>query len=198
MNLMHNQAFRKDIARALASHSFELTEDGRIYVPGTKAFMGGVFSCDVNGLDSVMSPNLLPDAALIDILAVYFKGGTQRTAFYIAPFSGSGTPQAGLTAADFPGDLTEFTDYSETGRQVWTPPTGALSAASIDNSAAAATFSVNTANSTIAGFAMTTAQAKSATTGLIVAATKLAAPKTGLGTSDKVNTQYAFTATDGS
>lgn len=196
MNLMLNQAFRGDVARALASHNFEPTEDGRLYVPVAKAYLGGVFSHDVNGADSRMDPNLLPDAALIDILAVYFNGGTQRTGFYIAPFNGSSDPSASLTADNFAGTLSEFTDYSENSRQVWTPPTGSLSAASIDNSAAVATFSISAANSSVTGFAMLTAQPKSSTDGLAVAATKLASPRSGLGVTDKLNVQYAFTATD--
>jgi hypothetical protein len=196
MTLMQNQAFRRDVARALASNRFEWDDNSRIYVPGAKAYVGGVFIHDVNGRDTRMDPNLLPTESLVDILKVYFQGGTQRTGFYIAPFSGSADPASSTTAANFASTLTEFTNYSESARQVWTPPSSAISAASIDNSASVATFSINAASQTVTGFGLLTASAKSATTGVCVAATKLTSARTGLGSTDELNTKYTFTAAD--
>lgn len=198
MNLMQHESFRRDVARALAGHDFELAEDGRIYVPNTKAYLGGVFSHDVNGRDANVDPNLLPTAGLIDILTVYFKSGTQRTNFYLAPFSGNVDPAASLNGANFTATQTEFTNYSETARQAWTPPSGALGSAAIDNSAAPGVFTVNADTQTVWGFGLLTTPGKSDTTGLLVACGKFASARAGLMDGDKLTVQYSFTATDAS
>lgn len=195
MNLMQHESFRRDVARALAGHRFELADQGRIYVPATKAYLGGVFTHDVNGVDRRVDPNLLPTAALIDVLTVYFKSGTQRTNFYLAPFSGNVVPAASLTGATFPATQTEFTNYNETARQAWTPPTGALGSAAIDNSAAIGTFTVSADTQTVWGFGLLTTPGKSDTTGLLVACSQFASARSGLMTGDKLNIQYSFTAT---
>lgn len=195
MNLMQHESFRRDVARALAGHRFDLADDGRIYVPAAKAYLGGVFTHDVNGLDRRVDPNLLPAAALIDVLNVYFKSGTQRTNFYLAPFSGSADPTGSLTGANFAATQTEFTNYSETARQAWTPPAGTLASAAIDNSAAPAVLTISADAQTVTGFGMLTTPGKSDGTGLLVACSKFASARTGLNTSDKLNVQYSFTAT---
>ena len=196
MNLMQHESFRRDVARALAGHNFELTDDGRIYVPRAKAYLGGVFTHAVNGADRQVDPNLLPAAALIDVLGVYFKGSTQRTAFYLAPFSGSADPTGSLTGATFPATQTEFTNYSENARQVWTPPAGALASPAIDNSAAPGVFTVSSDAQTVWGFGLLTTAAKGDTNGLLVACSKFTNARTGLMTGDKLSVQYSFTATD--
>lgn len=195
MNLMQHESFRRDVARALAGHRFELAEDGRIYVPAAKAYLGGVFTHDVNGLDRRVDPNKLPSAALIDVLNVYFKSGTQRTAFYLAPFSGSADPADSLTGANFAATQIEFTNYSENARQAWTPPAGALASAAIDNSASPAVLTISADAQTVTGFGMLTTPGKSDGTGLLVACSKFANARSGLLTGDKLNVQYSFTAT---
>lgn len=196
MNLMQLKSFRRDVARAVAGHQFELADKGRIFVPKARAYLGGVFQHDVNGADRRVDPNLLPSEGLIDILKVYFKSGTQRTAFYLAPFSGNVDPTDSLDGATFTETQTEFTNYSESARQAWTPPTGALADASIDNSASPGVFTVNADTQTVWGFGLLTTQAKSDTNGILVACSKFAAARTGLMTGDKLNVQYSFTATD--
>lgn len=195
MNLMQHESFRRDVARALAGHRFELADHGRLYVPAAKAYLGGVFTTDVNGRDVRVDPNLLPSASLIDLLTVYFKSGTQRTAFYLAPFSGSADPTASLTGANFTATQTEFTNYSETARQAWTPPAAALGSPAIDNSASPAVFTISATSQTVWGFGMLTTPGKSDTTGVLVACSKFATARTGLTTGDTLNTQYSFTAT---
>lgn len=195
MNLMQHESFRRDVARALAGHTFEMADEGRIFVPSAKAYLGGVFTHDVNGLDPRVDPNLLPSAALIDVLTAYFKGGTQHANFYLAPFSGNVDPVASLTGATFAATQTEFTDYSETARQAWTPPSGALASAAIDNSASPATLTISAADKTVWGFGLLTTPGKSDGTGLLVACSKFTSARSGLNTGDKLNVQYSFTAT---
>lgn len=192
---MLNPSIRNDLRQALRTHRYERTEDGRLLLPAARAFVGGVFTHTVNGRDSRVTPNDMVHEGLDDILSVYFKQGTQRTAFYIAPFSGNVTPDpATLTAATFASTQTEFIDYSETTRPVWTP--GAVASQGIDNSGSLATFTVNQNSSTIWGFAMLTASPKQATTGLLVCCAKDATARDNLRSGDKLNVEYDLTAQD--
>ncbi|MDN5939335.1 MAG: hypothetical protein L0H83_11830 [Salinisphaera sp.] len=163
-------------------------------MPGAKAFVGGVFTSWLNDGPKRVAPNIVVNQALDSVLDSFFVGTTPPTAFYLAPFSGNVTPAATLTAATFASTLTEFTDYSESTRQVWTP--GAVASQAVDNSASVATFTVSVAGGTVWGFGMLTASAKSATTGLCVAATKDAESRTGLAIGDTLNVNYGFAASD--
>lgn len=191
-----NLQLQRDVARALASHKYDVVGDGRIFVPKADAFIGGVFRHSVNGEDLRIDPNLLPTAGLIDILSVCFKQGAQRTAFYLAPFSGNVAPAATLTGANFTGTQTEFTDYSEASRPAWTPPNGALATAAVDNSASPAVCTISVAGSTVWGFGLITTQPKEDGTGLLMACSKFAAARDNLQVGDKLNVDYSITASD--
>lgn len=186
---------RNDVRRALASHRFERTDDGRLYVPAAQAFIGGVFNHNVNQHNARVTPNDMVNQCLDDVLAVYFKQSAQRTAFYIAPFAGNVTPDpATLTAANFAATQTEFTDYNESARPAWDP--GDVEAQAVDNAANLARFTMSEDNSTIWGFAMLTAAPKSATTGILVCCAKDATARDGLKAGDKLNVEYDLTASD--
>lgn len=186
---------RRQIAKALAGHQYEVTGDAGILLPKHKLVLGGVFTCDVNGGDKVIAPNLVVSQGLTDLLVVYFQQGAQRTAFYLAPFSANVAPATGLNAATFASTQTEFVNYSESGRVPWTPPAVAVTSPSIDNSASVATFTINADAQTVWGFGLLTVQAKSATTGVLVAAAQFSAAKA-VNSTDKLNTTYSFTASD--
>jgi hypothetical protein len=68
-NLIENPALRGDIRRALAGNHFEL-DGARVILPGAKVALGGVFIHTLNHADRRIDPNLLPLAALIDVLNV--------------------------------------------------------------------------------------------------------------------------------
>lgn len=195
MNAMLNANLRRDVAAALARHKYELVGDGRILVPAAKTYIGGVFTSDVNGHGRQVDPNLLVSQGLIDILSVYFKNATQRTAFYIAPFSGNVTPTAALTGANFTATQSEFTNYSQSSRVQWTPPGGAIMSPSLDNSASVATFNVSADNQNVYGFGLITSAPKGDVTGTLVACALLGAARTGLMTGDTLNVTYGFSAT---
>lgn len=192
-NLLGNAALRNDFRRALASHHYEM-DGARVVLPDAKASFGGVFIHTLNGTDRRVDPNLFPTAALIDVLNVYFRGGTQRTAFYLAPFQNNATPVATLTGATFTSTQGEFTAYSEAARGTWTPPTSAPATPSVDNSASPATFTINVAGSTIWGFGLLTTQPKSDTTGVLVACSQFATARSGLNVGDSLSIKYAFSA----
>lgn len=189
-----SRALNLDIGRAIRDHKHERVGDGRIFIPGAKAFLSGVFTHDLNGRDRRVCPNVVVNEGLDEVLETFFTASAAPTAFYLAPFTGNVTPTGALTAANFASTLTEYTDYSEATRVVWTP--GAVASQAIDNSASAATFTVSVAGGTVWGFGMLTAAAKSATTGLCVAATKDTAARTGLAIGDTLNTTYGFSASD--
>lgn len=186
---------RRQIAQALAGHQYEFTDDARLYLPRHKLLLGGVFTVDVNGGDKGIAPNLVVNEGLTDLLKVYFQSGSQATGFYLAPFSGNVAPVATLTAANFTSTQTEFTDYSQSARVAWTPPGTAISSPSIDNTASPATFSVNADSKTVWGFGLLTAQAKSATTGVLVAAAQFSTSKS-VNDGDSLNASYSFTASN--
>lgn len=184
---------RNQFAKALSGNHFELTDTGEILLPTHRLLLGGVFTCDVNGKDRIVAPNLLPTQGLVDILKVYFQGGAQSAALYIAPFSGNVAPTASLTAANFASTQTELTAYSQATRVPWTPPGSAIIAASIDNAASPAQFSINANSQTVWGFGVLSASAKSATTGVLVAAAQFSTAKS-VNSGDSLNTTYTFTA----
>jgi hypothetical protein len=116
----------------------------------------------------------------------------------MAPFSNAVDPNPDLTGATFAATQGEFNNYSESARPTWTPPSSTPSTASIDNSAAPATLTVSTANSTVWGFGLLTSQPKSDGTGLLVACARFSAARNGLQVGDVLNVQYAFSAADAS
>jgi hypothetical protein len=191
-----NKTLQNDIARALRTGRYECTDDGRLLVNAASIFVGGSFISDVNGKDPRLLPNLFTDEGLTDVLKVYFQQGSQPTAFYLAPFSGTGVPDRTLTAANFNTRQTEFTAYDEATRVGWTAPAAAITTPSIGNAAAVATFTNNLDDATVWGFALMTNQVKSATTGKAVSCFKDTTPRDHLRVGDKLNLQYVITATD--
>jgi hypothetical protein len=191
-----NSTLRNDLARALRNNRYERTEDGRIFMPGPKVFVGGSFRSDVNGKDVHLLPNLFTAEGLTYVLGASFQGLSQATAFYLAPFSGDVTPDGTLTASNFTSRQTEFTQYTQATRVAWTPPAPPITTPEIDNSAALATFTNNLANATVWGFAMLTAAPKSATTGTCISCFIEPTPRSNLLVGDELNLQYSITAVD--
>jgi hypothetical protein len=164
-----NDILQKDravLARALANFHYERMGDGRVLFPRQRTIVGGVFTMRVDGGLARMAPNRYVGEGLDDLLNVYFRQSTQRTAFYVALFTGDVTVADSLTAAAFAGTMTEFTGYSESTRVAW--QRGTVAAHGLTNSATPARFTI-TDEATIHGAALLTAQAKSATTGVLCA-----------------------------
>lgn len=190
-----------DAARAIRNHKYELSPHG-IYVPGARAFIGGAFRTAICPAGGAFGPwqidqNRVVKEGLIDILKVYFTGGAQQTAFYLAPYSGNVTPQDSWTAANFAANATEFEGYTSATRVQWTP-TAPTTVASVGNSAniAASTLILNAA-ANLYGIAMIGgANTKSATTGKLVAASPFETPRTNMAIGDKLAVEYVISAAD--
>lgn len=203
MNLLQKTgALAADVARALRTFRYERTEDGRIYMPGARTSIGGVFRhahCPAGGEYGpwAVDPNRVVGEGLNDLLNVYFTGSAAPAAFYLAPFSGNVTPASDWKAATFAAAATEFTGYTATTRLPWSSP--ASTAQSVGNTASLASSTLTFAAGgpyNLYGVALLTASAKSATTGKLVAATRFGSPRTNMAAGDKLALEYVFTAKD--
>ncbi len=190
-----------DLARAIRNHKYELSPKG-IYVAGAGAFVGGAFRtafCPAGGEFGPwqIDPNRVVKEGLIDILKVYFAGGSQKTAFYLAPYSGNVEPQDSWTAANFAANATEFESYTSATRVQWTP-TAPTTTASVGNSANVSTSTLTlSAAGDLYGIAMIAgANAKSATTGTLVAASPFETARTNMASGDKLAIEYVLSAVD--
>jgi len=152
----------------------------------------GHFEVSVNGGPWEIEPNLVVTEGLNYLLSAALAGGTQKTTFYIALFGGNVTPVAGWTGANFAANSTEFTNYDEATRQPWNDD--AVSGGSIGNNTTPATFTIGVGGGTIRGAALVEASAKSATSGILVAAARFAADKV-LAAAEELRVKYVITAT---
>ena len=193
--------FAGEAARSLRNGHFERTPNG-LYFPKAKVAVGGVLrhshiSAQGDVLDVAVDPNLLTDEGLNYILNAALGGQSQVGAFYLAPFSGNVTPAAGWTGANFAANATEFTAYTNSTRLPWT--TVASTAKAIGNSAAiaaaTATFSAGGPYN-LYGIGLTQASAKSATTGVLVAAVRFGTPRLNMAAGDKLAFEYVLAAAD--
>jgi hypothetical protein len=102
-------------------------------------------------------------------------GGAAVSSWYIGLYSGNYTPVITDTAATFPGSATEFTGYTNATRGALTA--GAVSGGAWSNTATPFDFTFNTGGTIYGGF-ISSASAKSATTGTLLSAVKFSASKT--------------------
>ena len=189
-----------EAARAVRNHAFEKTNHG-IFLPKAKVHIGGVLRhthIDAAGNEDVaVDPNLIVNEGLNYILNAALGGQSQVGAFFLAPFSGNVTPAAGWTGANFASNATEFTAYTNSTRLPWT--TVPATAQSIGNSAAlaaaTATFSAGGPYN-LYGVGLLQASAKSATTGVLVAAVRFASPRLNMAAGDKLAFEYVLAASD--
>ncbi len=182
-------AHRRDFARAVANHKYEASPEG-VYFPLQKAFIQGHMESWVNHADLMVSPNIIPTAALNHILSVLVAGGTQINPWYVALFSANVTPQDTLTAANWVAAQTEYVGYSETTRVTYVD--GTIAAGAVSNTASRAEFTIVTP-ATIYGGTLVSAQAKSAVIGEILACSKFSAGRAVI-LADTLQVAYSLSA----
>lgn len=102
-------------------------------------------------------------------LNVVYNQAAQIPTWYIGVFEGNYTPLATDTAATFPSAATECVAYDETTRQAFVEATS--TAGLITNAASKAVFTFNAIKTIYGGF-LASASAKSATTGILMAAAR--------------------------
>ena len=118
--------------------------------------------------------NLMPTAGLNDVLDKYWKGSAYTAAHYVGLLQIAGSPvvAAGDTMSSHAG-WTEFTVISESPNVRQTLTLGSVSAASVDNSASKATFTIGAISpqsQNIDGCFITTNATLGGTTGTLVSA----------------------------
>ena len=183
----------------LRNRKYEVTESG-IYFPAAKVGIAGFYTHWVAGYESevMTDKNLIPDEGLNHMLNVVLKGpsgdGTQITSWYLALHSGSGTPTAALTAANYNSTLNEITSssegYTEATRVLWVGDAVDTVNTEVINDTSPATFTIATASSlNVNGAAMLSASAKGATSGTLISAGKFAATRV-LSDSDEFKLKY--------
>lgn len=170
--------FYAAIAAFLAAGDFKKSDGGILVHDGIMA--RGRYVHSVNGQDERVDHNLIPSAGILHILDVTLRNQTQNAAWYIAPYSGAVTPAANWTAANFAANATEITSgtegYSETTRPQWVP--AAAASGKISNLAAKASFTiVATTTLNINGAGLLSANAKGATSGVLVSASRFGATR---------------------
>lgn len=183
--------FRREFAREVDNHNYEQTEDGRLFFPNQKAFVGGMLMHTLNGADMQLDPNTFTTEGLNYLVSCGIKGGTQYSSWYVAPFSGNVTPATSLTAATFTATQTEATAYAESTRILYVG--GTVASGSVSNSASRAEITAN-ASVNVWGAGLLSASAKSATTGVLVACAKFSAVRA-LVSTDVLAFQYTLTLT---
>lgn len=107
------------------------------------------------------------------LLDVALNAATQITAWRVALYEGDYTNQDDDTAANIVARATEITAYSETTRPTF--ESNASNSGSVDNVGNLAQVTL-TADKTVRAFAIVSSSGKGATTGVLLAIQKLAAP----------------------
>lgn len=190
---MTSKALRSDILRAVANRRYEATDTG-LFVPSAGVHVGGFFTVRVNNGPEEVSANTFTTEGVNYLLNTALRGAGQSSAWYVAPFAGNVTPGAALTAATYAATTTEFTQYDEATRVAWV--NSAASAGVVASSTPFAfTMSAGVSGQTLYGAGILSVATKGATTGVLIAATRFASPKTGLSAGDVLSATYSLQLT---
>ena len=197
-----SSSFIRDAMRALRTNRHEIADDGAIYVPGARAFIGGAFAHRYAAPGEGFGPKVIerPNRVVgegLNLLLNLLGGHASAGSLYLAAFTGNVTPASTWTGANWVSNATEFTAYTASTRLPWT--TEAATAQQLTNAAelADATMTLSTGGPyTIRGAALASASAKSATTGLLIAAARFGADLSGLAAGGKLALEYSLSALD--
>jgi len=162
---------------------------------------GGVFSFAhyrdgkiIGNWDIPVAPNLMPLISRQQIQDQLYNSGSNLTN-YLTLFSNNYTPQADDAYSHIGTRYTEITTYTAGTRPAWTTNGAADSSAIVSNSSSPAVFVFN-ASATIYGAMWVTSSVKGDnTSGVLRAAAKLAAPRTGIISGDEIHVVYTNQAT---
>lgn len=148
----------------------------------------GAFEYSINNGPWAISENLIPMEGRNYLLGAGLDGTAQQTAFYVALFSGNVTVLDSWTAANIVANATEFINYDQATRVLWQK--GDVVAAAIDNVVTPALFTIGIGGGTVRGAMLITSSAKSAGTGILIAASRFLTDKV-LSEDDEVRIRYS-------
>ena len=195
---MISNTLLRELRKAIASNRYDVTPDG-LWLPGAKSLIqaGGIFETNLNDSGWVIDPNLLPTQGRNALLDIALGSVSKETNWYFAPFATATAPTNSLTAANFAATQTEFTNYDEAARVLWTP--GAAANGVISNSATPVSITIGaltgTVNTSIHGLALISASPKGSTNGKLAACTLFATARLGLQDDDILGLRYTITLT---
>jgi len=135
--------------------------------------------------------NLVPTAGLNEILDKFWKGSGYTASFFVGLIDGTPTVALADTMASNAG-WDEVTDYDEATRQALT--LGTVAAASVDNSASKATFTIDTDSTTIGGALICTNNTKGGTSGVLLSAAAFTGGDKSADDDDVLNVTVTITA----
>ena len=170
---------RNELALALDREQYDLTDEG-VYFPRQGVLAAGEYFDRINGGEWQRTKNLIPTEGLAHILNVAMGSTAKPAGYFLALFSGAAAPAANWTAASFAAAASEIVSltegYTNATRPAWTPTN--TSTGSIDNMASVASVTIATSSQlNVTGAAMLTNSSRGGTTGVLVSATKYAAPR---------------------
>lgn len=194
----HLLRFAKEFVKAVRDGNYSRSEGGILIKKGLMlraVYEEGLMS-DPDSFRK--THNLIPDAGILKILGLAFYSDSKITTWYLAPFSGSTTPAANLTAATVTATQTEITSgsegYTESVRQTYVP--AAPASGKVTNTASKASFTIITASTlTVTGAFLVSASAKGATTGTLASCVKFGTARV-LNNTDVWGLGYEVSLTD--
>lgn len=164
-----------NILESLKAGNYEKTPEG-VYFPAENALAQGVFSVSKRGEPEEFSQNLVVNEGLDYILNAAIGATAGISNWYIALFSGDVTVVATWTALTFSSSASEWTGYDEAARPAWSP--GSVASAGVDSFSSKASFTSSSDSQVVRGAAMLSASAKGATSGVLLASSRLSSDKT--------------------
>lgn len=182
-----------EFKRYVRNHQYEVSDSG-VYFPKAHALAAGAYVHTVNGEDECTDHNIIPDEGLNHILNVIMKSGSQITTWYCMLHSGSGTPSAALTAANYDATLSEITSsaegYSEATRVTWVGDAVDTGNTEVVNDASPAEFTIVTASTLVVnGAGLTSVNTKGSGSGTLISAGKFTAARN-LSNTDTFSLKY--------
>ena len=164
---------------SVSANDYKTNDDGSI-TTGQGITAQGEYFDRINGGEWRATKNLITDQGLAHILNVALGTTPKPTGYYLALFSAAATPQSSWTAASFASTASEIVSmtegYSDATRPKWNPTNATTN--SIDNMTTVAKVTMKTASQlTVQGAAMLTNSSRGGTSGVLISATKYAAPR---------------------
>lgn len=188
----------REFQRYLRNFNFDMSAEG-IYFPKAKAILRGTYTHWVAGAPEFAASdhNIIPDQGLNHFLSVALDGGTQNTSWYVGLHSGSGTPTASLTAANYNATLSEIQassgdpgGYTEATRVLWANDAIDTVNTEVVNDATPAAFTVSTTTTLVVnGACLMSKSGKTDYTGVLISAGKFGAARN-LANTDVFNLKY--------
>ena len=176
------QLMMASVSAALAMGAYTDNQDGSITTDqGVTA--SGMYYDRVNGGEWQETPNLITNEGLTHILNVAFGTTPKPVGYYLALFSAAAQPQGTWTAASFSSTASEIVSmtegYSSATRPEWKATNTSTQAIDNMNPSSVAKVTIKTASTlTVQGAAILTNSGKGSTSGVLISATKYAAPRT--------------------